>query len=144
MAALHLLAVTLNDHADAEALLRTASSQNRFIAEFLVGEVLAGLPDETERFLRESSILDEMSGRSAGVTASSGAGDADELAAHNMLVIRLADEGTFRYHHLFRDLLRLELHPTDPEREAVLHKVAAQWFEGRGDLDRAAAHRPRR
>ena len=46
----------------------------------------------------------------------------------------------FRYHHLFADLLQLELRRTAPDQVAGLHQVAAGWFAGHGYPVEAVRH----
>ena len=46
----------------------------------------------------------------------------------------------FRYHHLFADLLQLELRTIAPESVAPLHRAAAQWNEEHGNPVEAVRH----
>ena len=46
----------------------------------------------------------------------------------------------FRYHHLFADLLRLELRRTEPGEVTALHELAARWFAGHGFPVEAVRH----
>src|SRR5262249_41660375 len=46
----------------------------------------------------------------------------------------------FRYHHLFADLLQLELRRTEPDQVARLHEAAARWFAEHGYPVEAAGH----
>jgi LuxR family maltose regulon positive regulatory protein len=46
----------------------------------------------------------------------------------------------FRYHHLFADLLRLELRRALPEEVPALHLRAASWFARQGQLVDAIRH----
>ena len=46
----------------------------------------------------------------------------------------------FRYHHLFADLLRLELRRTLPEEVPALHRRAAEWFIQHGQVVEAIRH----
>src|SRR5262249_44741806 len=46
----------------------------------------------------------------------------------------------FRYHHLFADLLQLELRRTEPDQVAGLHRAAARWFAVRGYPVEAVGH----
>jgi LuxR family maltose regulon positive regulatory protein len=46
----------------------------------------------------------------------------------------------FRYHHLFADLLRLELRRLSPTSIGPLHRAAAQWLEAHGDVVEAVHH----
>ena len=46
----------------------------------------------------------------------------------------------FRYHHLFAELLRLELRRTSPSMVATLHRAAARWYEEHGSTVEAIRH----
>ena len=46
----------------------------------------------------------------------------------------------FRYHHLFGDLLRLELRRTLPAEVPALHRRAAAWFAEHGQVVEAIRH----
>ena len=46
----------------------------------------------------------------------------------------------FRYHHLFADLLRLELRRTLPAEIPALHRRAAGWFTQHGQVAEAIRH----
>ena len=52
-----------------------------------------------------------------------------ELEAANAFVMPVDAARTwFRYHHMFADLLQLELRRTAPGEVTALHRVAARWF----------------
>ena len=56
-----------------------------------------------------------------------------QLEDANAFVTSLdAGRSWFRYHHLFADLLRLELRRSDPAGVGPLHRKAAQWYEKHG------------
>jgi len=64
------------------------------------------------------------------------------LSDANAFVVSLDPERTwFRYHHLFADLLRLELHRKLPDAVGVLHRRAADWFTAQGRIVEAVRHR---
>jgi LuxR family maltose regulon positive regulatory protein len=64
-----------------------------------------------------------------------------ELEAANAFVASLdAGRSWFRYHHLFADLLQLELRRTTPGEVTRLHQVAAQWFSEHGFPVEAIRH----
>ena len=46
----------------------------------------------------------------------------------------------FRYHHLFADLLRLELRRALPAEVPALHRRAAEWFLQHGQVIEAIRH----
>jgi LuxR family transcriptional regulator, maltose regulon positive regulatory protein len=59
----------------------------------------------------------------------------------NAFVVSLDPERTwFRYHHLFADLLRLELRRRRPEEVPVLYRRAAEWFTQHGQVAEAVRH----
>jgi LuxR family maltose regulon positive regulatory protein len=65
----------------------------------------------------------------------------EELARSNLFVVPLDAAGEqYRYHHLFADLLRVELRRREPELEAELHRRASTFFESRGLLRLAVEH----
>ena len=64
-----------------------------------------------------------------------------ELEDANAFVVSLDPGRTwFRYHHLFADLLRLELRRTLPEEVPELHRRAAEWFTQHGEVAEAIRH----
>ena len=115
----------------------------RAIADYLLGEVLQRQPRELQRFLLETSIIDELTAPlCAAVT---GRGDAGavlaRLARENLFVSALDDrEERYRYHHLFADLLRSRLERLEPQRPPRLHRLAAAWYEAHEQAEPAIRH----
>jgi LuxR family transcriptional regulator, maltose regulon positive regulatory protein len=63
------------------------------------------------------------------------------LADANAFVVSVDPERTwFRYHHLFADLLRLELRRTLAEHVPTLHRRAAAWFSEHGEVVEPIRH----
>ena len=113
------------------------------IYDYLAGEVLARQAPEMRSFLLHSSTLEEMS--PALCREALGIGDADrrvqELEQRNLFAVRLEEQADrFRYHALFRNFLQARLRRRSEETFSDLHRRAAAWFEGLGDLERAARH----
>src|SRR4029453_5716814 len=93
--------------------------------------------------LLRTSILERVSGPLAdAVTGGSGAeATLQRLEDQNAFVPALdAPPPWFRYHHLFADLLRLELRRVAPATIPSLHRAAAAWHEQRRDVVEAARH----
>src|SRR6185437_2296419 len=64
-----------------------------------------------------------------------------DLEDANAFVVSLDPARTwFRYHHLFADLLRLELRRRLPAEVPALHRRAAQWLGGHGEIVSAIRH----
>jgi ATP/maltotriose-dependent transcriptional regulator MalT len=60
-----------------------------------------------------------------------------EIRRDNLFLTALDDEGRwFRYHQLFRDLLRLELDRAGTMPAPVLHQRASRWFREQGCCSR--------
>jgi LuxR family maltose regulon positive regulatory protein len=101
------------------------------ITRYLFEEVLAGQPAALRDGLLATCVLDRMC---AGlVEAVTGVRDGERFLAQlrrtNAFVLPLeARPGWYRYHRIFGELLRAELHRTAPERLPELHRRAATWF----------------
>lgn len=117
---------------------------HRLVAEYLRDELLAGLPPKTSAFLTRASVLPRLSGELCdAVLEVTGSGLMLEQLARskNLFVIPLDDTGRwYRFHHLFGDLLRAELHARDPAAERALHQRASRVAEQQGDVDGAIRH----
>jgi LuxR family transcriptional regulator, maltose regulon positive regulatory protein len=118
-------------------------SDDRFVADYFHAEYLAALSPERLGFLRRTSVLEKMSGALCDATLEWNR-SFDELNAlkhANLFLVPLDHEGVwFRYHHLFRDLLRRELFETEPELAKELGGRAADWLEAHGDPESALEH----
>lgn len=142
-AGVQLAALSLRSVDDPTRFLRRFTGNHRNIADFLVGEVLHRQPPELQDFLLATSILDDLDPRLCDELT--GRTDSREvlrrIESSSLFVVTVdVDEGRFRYHHLFRDLLRAELEAADPTRALALHGQAADWFEHAGDLTSSIRH----
>jgi LuxR family maltose regulon positive regulatory protein len=119
------------------------TGDDRLIAEYFTSEHLTDLPPEALAFLRRTSVLERLSGPLCDAVLETG-GSADELRAleHANLFVRPLDRRGewFRYHHLFRDVLRADLAQHEPDEVAGLHRRAMRWFRTHGELEPALAH----
>ncbi len=142
-AGLRLAALSMARHPDPEHFASAFGGHERSIAEYLFDEVLQHQPEEVSRLLLQTSVLERVSGPLADhLTGSScSAQILSELEEAGAFVVALGPEREwFRYHHLFRDLLSLELRRTAPDELAVLHRAAAEWHAERGDPIEAIRH----
>ena len=116
---------------------------DRFVADYMRENILAQLPQDDVDFLVRTSFLEEMTGPlcdAALETTSSGA-RLEALEASNLLVLPLDHRRErFRYHHLFRDLLRHELGHRAPDLIPVLTARASTWCEAEGAVDLAVSY----
>jgi LuxR family maltose regulon positive regulatory protein len=142
-AGLRLAAISLADHPDPERFVAEFSGSDRTVAEYLIAEMLERQPDDVVDLLLRTSLLDRVNGDLADLlTGHPGSeGILLELEDANAFVISLDPGRTwFRYHHLFADLLRLELRRTLPEEVPALHRRAAAWFAEQGQMAEAIRH----
>src|SRR5260370_27523861 len=105
--------------------------------------MLVGQPDDVQDLLLRASLLDRVNGELADLLTGRPGSERIllELADANAFVVPLDPERTwFRYHHLFGDLLRLELRRTLPEMVPVLHRRVAGWFIRQGQVVDAIRH----
>ena len=128
---LRLAALSLDGHPDPERFAAEFSGTERTVAEYLLAEVLERQPEEVRRLLLRTSMLERVSGPLADALIGGTGGERVllELEAANAFVVPVDAARTwFRYHHLFADLLQLELRRTAPDEVGALHRAAAQWF----------------
>ena len=141
IAGLQLAALSLEGQPDPIALIRTFSGSQRFVFDYLVEEVLGRRPPETLRFLLLTSVLDRLCGPLCDAVTlddTSGQEMLELLERSNLFIVPLdAERRWYRYHHLFRDLLRQRLGQAEaPESVNELHARASQWHEDSGfDLE---------
>ena len=131
-AGLRLAAISLADHPDPERFVREFSGSERTVAGYLMAEVLERQSPEVRGMLLRTSVLERVSGPLAdAMTGRTGSERMlQELEEANAFVTALdAGRSWFRYHHLFADLLRLELRRVSPEIVGALHRTAACWHE---------------
>ncbi|MBV8989273.1 MAG: hypothetical protein JO372_12015 [Solirubrobacterales bacterium] len=142
-AGLRLAVISLAHHPDPERLVTEFSGSERNVAGYLLAEVLERQPPEVREMLLRTSVLDRVCGPLADfLTGGSGAERMlQELEDANAFVTSLdAARSWFRYHHLFADLLQLELRRAAPAVVGSLHRAAAQWQEQEGYIVEAIRH----
>ena len=142
-AGLRLVALSLAGHPDPERYAVSFSGRERAVAEYLVAEVLERQSAEVRQLLLRTSLLERVSGPLADrLTGSSGSyGILAGLEDAGAFVVAVDPERTwFRYHHLFGDLLALELRRTAPQEVPGLHTIAAEWWAEHGYPVEAIRH----
>jgi LuxR family maltose regulon positive regulatory protein len=142
-AGLRLAAIALADHPDPERFVAEFSGSDRTVAEYLLAEMLDRQPDDVKDLLLRTSLLDRVNGELADLLTGRPGSERIllELEDANAFVVSLDSQRTwFRYHHLFADLLRLELRRTLPEEVPALHRQAAGWFLQHGQVVDAIRH----
>jgi len=142
-AGLRLAALSLAGHPDPERFVAEFSGTDRTVAEYLLAEMLDRQAPDVQDMLLRTSLLDRVNGELADLLTGRPGSDRMLLSLEdaNAFVESLDPERSwFRYHHLFADLLRLELRRTLPDQVPALHQRAAGWFTLHGQVVNAIRH----
>ncbi len=142
VAGVQLAAIAMRDSDEPKAFLRRFAGTSQVVSQYLSAELLDSQVPAVRRFLLDTCVVDELTPDLAAVLSPGTGVTPTDIEAANLLITRLDPAGvTFRYHHLFAELLRHHLHATEPEHERELHRHAAEWYERHGDLALAFRHR---
>ena len=142
-AALQLAALSLRDRDDADELVEASLNGQRLLFDYVVGEVLDRLPAAERQAVLELSVLDDIDPRRCEVLAQTGDGEALLLELVRLglpLVVLEPGEQTYRFHHLFRALVRLELQLRDEPMVESIHRRAAAAELAADDHPAAVRH----
>jgi len=136
-AGLYLAALWLRDLEDPDHGVRSFVGSARHVADYLTDEVLTTLAPQTRDFLLRTSVLGRFTPDlcDAVLDRKDSAAVLEELWRSNMFLVALdAHAEWYRYHHLFGELLQLEL-----GREAApeLRRRAADWCRANGLVEDA-------
>jgi LuxR family maltose regulon positive regulatory protein len=142
-AGLQLAGLSLASRDDVEDFVAAFSGTNRFVLDFLSEEVLERQPADVRDFLVTTSALEVLSGPLCDAVTGRDDGQQllESIERSNLFLVPLDDvRGSWRYHHLFADLLRVRLAQRPAAEVAGLHRRAAAWFEQEGFPDEAVHH----
>ena len=128
---------------DVGGFISRFAGNDRYIVDYLVEEVLAHQPDPVRGFLLQSAVLDHMTGPlcDAVTGRDDGGRTLQALDRENLFVVPLDDRReSYRYHHLFAEVLRARLLSEQPEQVPLLHQRASRWYEDHGLTPGAVRH----
>jgi LuxR family maltose regulon positive regulatory protein len=136
-AGLQLAGMTLRLFDDPDEFITQFSGDDRLIADYLSEEVLLAQPGDRREILLRVSVLDTMCADLVTLLTGEPSPQLvlEQLERESMFLVPLDTRRVwFRFHHLFREMLRFKLRGERPELEANLLKQAATWHLDRGDL----------
>jgi LuxR family maltose regulon positive regulatory protein len=136
-AGLQLAGMTLRLYDDSDEFITQFSGDDRLIADYLSEEVLQSQPHDRREFLLRVSVLDTMCADLVSLLTDESNPQIvlEELERDSMFLIPLDTRREwFRFHHLFRDMLRFKLRAERPDAEAHLLNRAASWHLERGEV----------
>ena len=142
-AGLCLAALSVAGRGDPSPPVRPFADENRHIVDYLLAEVLDRQPRHLRTFLLHTSILSRLTGPLCDTVLQATDSEAflAQIERDNVFIVPLdMSRRWYRYHHMFADLLRVELQRTEPDLVADLHRRAAVWFQTEGLLDDAVRH----
>ena len=142
-AGLYLAGLSLEGTADRHGFVQRFGASNRHVVDLLVDEVLDTHDPDMQELMTRTSILERISGPLCdAVTQLPGAGDRlAELARSNLFLVPLDDRGEwYRFHHLFGQLLRVQLERREPGFVPTLHRRASAWHRDHGGTPEAVTH----
>ena len=144
-AALRLAALSLHGHPEPARFLAELSGTDRAVADYLVSEVLEHLAEDRREFMLRTCIVDSLTPELADALTGLDSG-ALTLAAleHSGAPVHPAEidshERWYRFHPLFRELLRAHVHHAHPTEVPLLHRRAARWYADQGQTMPAIRH----
>jgi LuxR family maltose regulon positive regulatory protein len=138
-AGLHLAALFVQEAGEGAAI-SSFTGKDRFVADYLRLEHLSRLKPADVEFLTRTAVLDRMSGTLCDelLERKDSGRRLRALEGANFFVFSLDhNREWYRYHHLFRDMLRSELERSEPELVPLLNSRAASWSEQNGFAEAA-------
>ena len=132
-AGLQLAAFSMQSRSDVSGFIRSFEADNRYIADYLMEEVLAHQPEQVQQFLMNTCILDRLTAPLCD--AVTGSKDSRDMLTYlenaNLFIFPLDKKREwFRYHQLFGDLLKQKLQLSmNSAHVANLHQIASRWYE---------------
>ena len=114
------------------------------LADYLNERVFKQLPDDLQQFLLETAHLERLNGDLADAVRNRNDGwtKLREIWTAGVLMSKsnAAEDGWFKHHQLFLEFLRQQQIYLGREHVDTLHRRAADWFFGAGDLQSAIHH----
>ena len=145
IAGLQMAALSMQGIDDVAGFIEAFSNSHYYIMDYLLEEVLERQTPEIKTFLLRTSILESFSEDlcDAVVQLETGSSNIiiERLVKTNCFIISTElSHKWFRYHHLFRDLLRQRLEHQSKNALKSLHRLAGLWFKTNGYEQEAIHH----
>ena len=145
IAGLQMTALSMQGLDDIDIFIETFTASNYYIMDYLMEEVLARHSSDIKAFLLSTSMLESFSGNLCDdmLQLEAGTGNAiiERLVKTNSFIISMdLSHQWYRYHHLFRDLLRQRLEHQSKSEFEKLHLRAGRWFQSNGREQEAIHH----
>jgi LuxR family maltose regulon positive regulatory protein len=143
IAGLQLAALSMRGHEDKQGFIAAFTGSHRYLADYLVDEVMFRQPENIRDFLYQTSILQRLCAPlcDALMQKPNSQRTLHHLEQANLFLVPLDDERRwYRYHHLFASFLRQRLRETHLNLIPELHHRASEWCEQNGYVSEAIGH----
>ncbi len=145
IAGLQMMTLSMQGMNDVGGFIEAFSNNQYYIMDYLMEEVLERQSPEIKEFLLKTSILetfsDDLCDAVVGLETGSSNTIIERLVKTNCFIISTElSHKWFRYHHLFRDLLRQRLEQQSKSAVESLHVRAGFWFKENGFGQEAIHH----
>jgi len=145
IAGLQLTALSMQGLKDTSGFIEAFTDSHYYIMDYLMEEVLERQTPEIKEFLLKTAVLEFFSGELCDtvVQLEPGNGRAiiEKLVKTNSFIIPMeSSREWYRYHHLFRDLLRQRFEQLSNTDIKKLHHRAGRWFKMEGRDQEAIQH----
>ncbi|MCB9134065.1 MAG: hypothetical protein H6636_01475 [Anaerolineales bacterium] len=129
-AGLTLTALALSKQEDYRHFVDTFGGAHIYMREYFMETVFQRSSPEVQAFLLKTAILKHLTGSLCDAVTGQSNGEAMllHLWQENLFIVRLEEQGWYRYHDLFAEMLLSQLQVRFPEEISNLHKRAAQWY----------------
>ena len=127
---LQLVALSISEQKKTSDLIQNFSGNHRYVADYLIDEVLETQSPQIQSFLLKTSILERMCADSCSALLSIDhtQDTLEDLDKSNLFMVRLDNNrGWYRYHHLFGELLQSRLKKKHEEEIPDLYFKAYHW-----------------
>lgn len=145
IAGIQMAALSMQGHEDVDGFIEAFTGSQHFVMDYLMEEVLQRQPPEVTAFLQGTSLPNLFSRDLCDCMLELDPGTCgaiiDRLVKTNSFIIPLdPSPHWYRYHHLFRDLLRQRLARQSPDLIKPLHLRAGLWFKAKERVQEAVFH----
>ena len=140
---LQLAALGMKEESNPSHFIRAFSGDDRFIADYLIDEVLSEQDETIQRFLIQTSILHRFTPALCDelLEIDNARQILLQLENDNLFLIPLDNRRQwFRYHHLFSEMLRSRLELRWPDFVPALFRKATDWHAANGQFEDAIGY----
>ncbi len=145
IAGIQMAALSMQGLDDIDGFIEAFTGSQHYVMDYLMEEVLQRHPPEVRDFLLKTSLTDSFSCELCDAMLQMEPGSCGDiiqrLVRTNSFIIPLDPSGQwYRYHHLFRDLLRQRLTHQPDIAPGPLHLRAGLWLKDKGRFQEAVHH----